>query len=177
MTYWGEPSGWSSDEPAARNLASPADPEQQVDYEVPGCCGEGYDVEAARIRHAALLGGEGEHVDQGYGRYLEQPSEAEDSSGQAVGGLFDVSVDQANVDEYQQDHERDYRADEPQSVLLLSSQVGAARHFPRSAPPTKLGSPHEHLRASLLDQYTRKPPCCSWLCSPSLSSLSRRAPF
>src|SRR3712207_8383485 len=71
---------------------------------------------SARVQHIAPVSGECEDAEQGHGRGLQQLTEAVDGLGQAVGVLLYARVGEAHVDEYEQDYQGEYRADEPHAL-------------------------------------------------------------
>src|SRR5918994_3385217 len=89
-----------------------ADAQQQVEDEVARSRGERNDVEAVRVDVHLACGRD--KVQQQRRRGFQQRPEAVDGADKLVAALLDVHVVEAHVDEYEQDDQCEYRADEPQ---------------------------------------------------------------
>src|SRR5215211_2695590 len=108
----------------------PADAEQQVEDEVARSRSERNDVEAVRVDVHLACGRD--KVQEQRRRGFQQRPEAVDGADNLAAALLEVHVVEAHVDEYEQDDQCEYRADEPQRSSSFPPQP-AARFFARAS--------------------------------------------
>src|SRR5918994_1456101 len=146
---------------AHRALSAAADADQYVEDEIDRGRREGDDVEVSRVE--VLLQGR-YRIEQQPGGRLDQHAQAVHGVRQNIRALPDVGIHQPDVDEYEQDDQGEYRADEAHPLSpSVRDQRRCTRTLPTSLPRAVLGGQYSK---SLRD--SRRP-------APNAGSCSARS--